>query len=100
MSARATHDVVATVGEYKDRQTGETKKRYLKCGVCFTNEQGQQSIKLDGLPVSPDWSGFLSLYPKENNSSGNQQRPPAEPQRQQPPHHSEVDTGDGDDIPF
>lgn len=100
MSARATHNVVATIGEYTDLE-GNKKKRYMNVGVCFTNDQGQQSIKLNALPVTPDWSGFLSLYPKETSSnSGNQQRPSAEPQRQQPPHHSQIDAGDGDDLPF
>ena len=63
MSAKRTHDLVATVGEYTNRQTGETKKRYQNCGSAFTNDDGNISIKLEALPLSKDWSGFLSLYP-------------------------------------
>ena len=63
MSAKRTHDLVATVGEYTNRQTGETKKLYQNCGSAFTNDDGNISIKLEALPLSKDWSGFLSLYP-------------------------------------
>ena len=51
--AQVTHKIVATVGKYKDRQTGEEKKRYLLCGVAFTDEQGRISLKIDAMPVSP-----------------------------------------------
>ena len=63
--AQHTHDVLATVGTYKDRQTGEEKKRRLKIGAAFTSPEGNISIKLDAVPVGPDWSGWLSLYPAE-----------------------------------
>lgn len=63
MAARITHDIVATIGKYKDRQTGEEKKQYLTCGKCFTDDQGRQSLKIDAIPVTPEWSGWLSLYP-------------------------------------
>ena len=92
-----THDIVATIGEYKDRE-GNTKKRFQKCGAAFTNDEGQISIKLDAVPCSPDWSGWLSLYPKQDNQHApqaqQQQRPPAEPVRQQVADEPE------DSIPF
>ena len=78
--ARATHKIVATVGKYTDRQTGEEKKRYLQCGVAFTDEQGRISLKIDAMPVTPDWSGFLSLYPLDDDRRNNDA-----PARQQPP---------------
>jgi hypothetical protein len=62
MRARRTHDAVATLGTYKDRD-GNEKKRYATCGTAFTDDEGRVSIKLDTIPVSPDWSGWLSLYP-------------------------------------
>lgn len=69
MPSRKTHDVVATVGTYKDGQ-GAEKKRFMNCGSAFTDEGGRISIKLDTVPVSPDWSGWLSLYvPKEKEFS-------------------------------
>ena len=66
--AKVVYDVVANVGEYKTNQ-GETKKRYLTCGKVFENDNGQLSIKMECLPIGPDWSGWLSLYvPKERNA--------------------------------
>ena len=60
-----THKVVATVGTYvKD---GQEKKRYLTVGAGFTDDQGRQSIKLDALPVHPEWSGWLSLYDRDDD---------------------------------
>ena len=78
MSAKRTHDLVATVGEYTNRQTGETKKRYQNCGSAFTNDDGNISIKLEALPLSKEWSGFLSLYPVKEQGSRNIQLHPDE----------------------
>lgn len=75
MPARITHDVVATIGSYKDRQSGEQKKRYVTIGKCFTDDQGRQSIKLDSVPVSPEWSGWISLYPVRDRDGSPQQQP-------------------------
>ena len=92
MAAKKTHDVVATVGEYKT-QSGETKKRYVNCGSAFTNDDGNISIKLDTVPVSPEWSGWLSLYvPKDRQES----RQESKPQGPKPP----ASAPDDDDIPF
>lgn len=79
--AQVTHKIVATVGKYKDRQTGEEKKRYLLCGVAFTDEQGRISLKIDAMPVSPEWSGFLLLYPLNDDR---QEAPARQQQRQAP----------------
>ena len=93
--SKIIHDVVATIGEYTDRE-GNTKKRYQKCGAAFTNDEGQISIKLDAVPCSPDWSGWLSLYEKKeyDQPRQQQQRPPAEPVRQKVADEPE------DSIPF
>lgn len=113
MASRPTHDVVATVGEYTD-QHGEKKKRYFNVGKAFTNDEGNISIKLDGVPVSPEWSGWLSLFPvKERDQDQRsapprqQQRPPARQQQRPPQRQARRDYGDGpitdgmdDEIPF
>lgn len=70
MSTRKTHDVIATVGTYKDKKTGQERKRWANCGAAFTDDQGRISIKLDSIPVSPDWSGFLSLKEVEDGGAG------------------------------
>ena len=77
MASRKIKDLVATIGEYKTGD-GEIKKRYLKCGAMFENDEGNQSIKIDGLPVGSAWSGWLSLYePREFNAPANTASAPA-----------------------
>jgi hypothetical protein len=62
--AKRTHDVVATIGTYRDKATGEEKKRRLNIGSVFTDEtNGQLSIKLDSVPVDPEWSGWAAIFP-------------------------------------
>lgn len=110
MASQYKFDVVATNGEYQSN--GETKKRYVNVGKAFTDDQGRISIKLDSIPVGPDWSGWLSLYePKPRDGQA-----PAQP-RQQPVNRSipsqrattqggagappmEDDSEIEDDIPF
>ena len=74
MASRKTHDAVATVGTYKDRN-GNEKKRYVNVGSVFTDDDGRQSLKLDSVPVGPEWSGWISFYePKERDNSDNRGR--------------------------
>ena len=85
MAAKITHDIVATIGKYKDRTTGEEKKQYLTVGKCFTDEQGRQSLKIDALPVNPEWSGWLSLYPVKAHQPQDTLPPGRTQQRSMPP---------------
>jgi len=67
------YDAVATVGKYTAKD-GTEKKRYLTVGAVFEGEGGKLSLKLDGMPVSPDWSGWISFYePKPHNGGGSAQ---------------------------
>lgn len=67
------YDAVATVGKYTAKD-GTEKKRYLTVGTVFEGEGGKLSLKLDGMPVSPDWSGWISFYePKPYNGGGGTQ---------------------------
>lgn len=78
MASRKKYDAVATVGTYKDRN-GNEKKRYINIGSVFTDDEGRLSLKLDSVPVSPEWSGWVSFYePKEREASINQERPVAQ----------------------
>lgn len=69
MKAKRTHEVVATVGSYKDAE-GNEKKRYQNCGSAFTGDDGRISIKLDAVPVGPEWSGWFSLFLLDNDKRG------------------------------
>lgn len=61
MKSKRTHDAVATIGEYTDKN-GDKKKRYTRVGPGFTGPDGVISIKFDVVPVGPEWSGWVSLY--------------------------------------
>jgi hypothetical protein len=60
--AKPTHELVATIGEYTDRKTGEKKKRRLKVGTVWLDDQGRESILIEAFPVSREWSGWLSKF--------------------------------------
>lgn len=86
------YDAVATIGKYKDRE-GNEKKRYMNVGTIFINDDGNLSMKLDGIPVGPEWSGWISFYePKvKDRNSENKTEGPAKSSASE-----ELD----DDIPF
>jgi len=63
---KKSHDLVATIGSYTN-SSGEEKKRYQKCGAVFTSDDGRMSVKLDAVPLGPEWSGWFSLYDAELN---------------------------------
>lgn len=68
---KAIRKLVATVGEYK--KDGETKKRYQRMGTMFKDDEGRISIKLDCVPVGPEWSGWVSLYEMDEGKQPAQQ---------------------------
>jgi hypothetical protein len=73
MTMRKYGDVMASVGEYQDDQ-GRKAKRWLKCGVVMKDDtSGKLSIKLDAVPVRPDWSGWLAVRHVNDNGDNNGQ---------------------------
>ena len=61
MTMRRLGDLMASVGQYIDAD-GKKSKRWLKVGVVMKDDvSGAQSIKLDAVPVSPSWSGWLAV---------------------------------------
>lgn len=74
MASQYTHDVVATTGEYTNK-SGDKKKNYTNVGKAFTDDQGRISIKMASIPVGPDWSGWLSLYPAKEKDQGGYREP-------------------------
>ncbi len=75
MPSHIKYEAVATIGEYKDRN-GETKKRYVNLGKVFEDDQGRLSLKLDTIPVGPNWSGWVSFYePKDRQEPGRDRSP-------------------------
>lgn len=91
MASRPTHEVVATVGEYTAKD-GTKKKRYQRVGTIFKGDDGRASMKLDAIPLSREWSGWLSFYPIEKD-------PPSSPPTNRPA-SPPADYQEDDDIPF
>ena len=70
MGMKKIADLAASAGEYKDAQ-GNEKKRWVRVGTLFQDEQdGRQAIKLDAVPVG-EWSGWLSVF-KDYGKQGQQ----------------------------
>jgi hypothetical protein len=99
MKARYTHDLVATIGEYADKVTGEKKKRRINVGKCFTDDQGRMSFKMDSIPVGPEWSGWVSLYDKTTDQRPASSPPPSRHEQQKANAYQPEPAGE-DDIPF
>ena len=88
---RKTHDLVATVGAYKSGD--QEKKRYVNVGAIFAGDDGRMSIKLETIPVGPNWSGWLSAFePRQGERQ--------EPRGKMPPAESDRGRDDLDSIPF
>lgn len=62
-------DAIATLGSYTDKATGKKVKRFHTCGTVFESPNGKLFMRLDALPVSTDWSGFLSFREISRNST-------------------------------
>jgi hypothetical protein len=92
-------DAVAAVGEYN--KGGEIKKRYQKVGSLFQRDDGSLSLKLESIPLSVDWNGWLNFYDPYNKREGQQQQ--QQPPQQQKPTQLEpkgqIFNAD-DEIPF
>lgn len=102
---RKKYDAVATIGTYRTK-AGEEKKKYLTCGAVFEGDDGRLSMKLDAIPASPEWTGWVAFYePRDangtsthvGNSNAVQGRPDAHNRAKA---NAYQQTDDGDDIPF
>lgn len=93
--AKLKYEVVATVGSYPDKQTGEQKKKYQRIGSIFEGDKGF-SLKLDCVPVGKEWNGWASLFePKDQGRDV----PASEAMRRSAPASRPL-VDDGDEIPF
>jgi len=102
MKSRVKYEAVATIGRYKDRTTGGERKHYQKVGTVFESEDGRLSLKLDTLPVGPQWSGYLSFFeprPRDARSVPGHGGRSADQNGAPPPPDVRAEDVD-DDIPF
>lgn len=93
-------DAIAVVGEYN--KGGEVKKRYQNVGALFQRDDGSFSMKLESLPLSADWNGWLNFYDPYNKREGQEQQ--QQPKRQQQPTQQQQQPNNtfsaDDEIPF
>lgn len=71
---KKTHDLAASVGEYTNHH-GEKKKRWVNCGAVFADDDGRISVKLESVPVGPEWSGWFSAFPADRERNRNAPAP-------------------------
>lgn len=78
--AHKTHDIVAKVGEYTDRQ-GNTKPRYKNVGALMQGDNGpfimiDRTFNIAGLPNDGRDNALLSCFePRDDQQQGNRQQP-------------------------
>ena len=78
--------VVASNGKYTDAN-GNEKNRYITVGKAFLRDDKSVTIKIDAMPVGPDFNGWLNLYDLDED-------------RQQAPAPAPAPKSDDTDLPF
>ena len=56
-------EIIVTVGTWTDPATGKKVKRTLPVGAIYESTGGKLVLRIDAIPVSPDWSGWAQLKP-------------------------------------
>jgi hypothetical protein len=76
MASKYYGDLVFSTGEYE--KDGETKKRWSKAGAVFRDDEtGNMSVKLEAVPASPDWSGWMKIFKSDRDNQDGQTKPEA-----------------------
>ena len=61
MTMRRYADLMTSTGSFVGAD-GEKAKRWLKLGILMKDDtSGAMSLKLDAIPVSPTWSGWIAV---------------------------------------
>ena len=64
--SKIIYEASAIADVYKDKATGEERKRWVKCGVVMETSSGGMALKLESLPVKFDgWLQFYVPKPKD-----------------------------------
>ena len=78
--------VVASNGKYTDAN-GNEKNRYITVGRAFLRDDKSVCIKIDAMPVGPEFNGWLNLYDLDED-------------RQQAPAPAPAPAAEDTDLPF
>lgn len=80
MASKYYGDLVFSTGEYE--KDGETKKRWSKAGAVFRDDEtGSISIKLEAVPATPDWSGWMRIFKSDRDNQAGGQSNEAKPKK-------------------
>jgi paraquat-inducible protein B len=86
--SKIIYEASAIADTYKDKATGEERKRWVKCGVVMETSSGGMALKLESLPVKFDgWLQFYVPKPKDDKQQSNSAPAPQQ-------------SASEDDIPF
>jgi hypothetical protein len=94
---KKTHDAVATIGEWTDPESGRKVKRTLPIGAVFESSRGNLVLKLDAVPVSAEWSGWVALKPCAPALPPGRRMPPGMPAAPSTP---PAESPEDDEAPF
>jgi len=72
------YDILFKRGEH------EGKGIWIQCGVLIEKDNGKKSLKLDVVPVDPNWDGWLVVSERRERGRAFEEAPP----------------GPVDDVPF
>tara|TARA_Y100000310_G_scaffold83131_1_gene79808 strand:+ start:2760 stop:3014 length:255 start_codon:yes stop_codon:yes gene_type:complete len=61
MSMKPIKRAVATVGKYTDNN-GQEKTRYQRVGTLMKRDDGSVCLKLDCVPIGPEFTGWVNFY--------------------------------------
>jgi hypothetical protein len=61
--ARKIYQIMATISEWQDKQTGKRCRRTVSVGTVFEHAGGNLSARLELVPVHSGWSGWLAFQP-------------------------------------
>jgi len=96
MASRKIKDLVATTGEYTNKD-GEVKKRYFTLGHIYETDDGSRWGTFKQLPVGTEWSGTFGIY---DAKEWNQDSPKTSATSDSGPPPLTRDAAKDDDVPF
>jgi len=91
MGMRKIKKLVATTGE-----TNQGKKTYQTMGFMFKDENERVSLKIDCIPTSPQWTGWVNVYDLDTDKA----RQAVDPTRQPVQPQKSYDDFEDPNIPF
>jgi len=92
------YEVIATVGKWTHQDTKKPVKRSVAVGAIYESTGGKLVLRIDAIPVAPDWSGWMQLRPCSPEMPPGRRLPPGMPAAP-PPVPDESDEPE-DDVPF